>query len=1184
MTTPRSALLTLALAWASLAKVPAIAQSTVQNIAPAQPIQVTASLVDELEVIYPDSPIFAGTPSFHSDGYLGGPTAVHGLVEASDKQLQSVRIQLSLKSVDGKTSAMPLRVYQLLHVPVEENTGLGSRTEQFEGKVNPFVVRRAPFRVYEVLRPLQVQEGGVELPLDQGRAAFRIELDAAAEHVGSHQVQLRLRANASAASADEKDQSPLQLDWKLQIFDLQVPPPSAETLHYTNWFSPNEIAKRHRVKLWSDEFWPLLEAYARLMVHGRQNTFWVRLNDFFEYVPTSGPGTKANQPGPDQPRLNRDRFERYIRVFDDAGMHWMEGAPIARRPNEDWGTDWLVFTLTKQAATSAEGKASMQSMFDQLNAVLKENGWQDRWLQHLSDEPTDTNADDYRKLADQVRELMPGVRLVEATMTRKLAGAIDIWCPQVQKFQANRDFFEQRIAAGDQVWIYTCLVPGGAWLNRLLDQERLRQVYFGWTAARWPISGYLHWGLNHYKADPFEQSVVDHPAAPNTTNKLPAGDTHVIYPGEPLPWSSQRFEAHRIGLEDHELLKQLKFKQPKLAQQILDQTVRAADDYQTSVAAYRQSKLQILQALVKDSAPPTRSNRKARQSASGYGQDASSHGKDVLRYGQDRVTGKPWATRSEVIAQHGMAATSQPLATQIALDILKQGGSAVDAAIAANAALGLMEPTGCGIGGDLFAIVWDAKSQQLYGLNASGRSPQSLTLEEFQKRGLSKVPSHGPLPVSVPGAVDGWFELHDRFGKLPMDQVLAPAIGYAENGFPVSELISYYWRMSVRILAKQPGFLDTFTRNGKGPAKGEVWTNPALAKTYRTLAAKGRDAFYRGELADTMDAFMKRVGGFMSKEDLAAHRSEWVEPVSTTYHDWTLWELPPNGQGIAALQILNVLEGFDVRGMGFGSADYVHLFAEAKKLAFEDRARFYADMDFADVPVEQLISKTYADQRRQLIQNDRAAQSYPTTDFGKTGLNPALNHGDTIYLTTADADGNMVSLIQSNYRGMGSGLCPDGLGFGLQDRGELFDLTPGRANSYAPGKRPFHTIIPAFASHPERGKLAFGVMGGATQPQAHAQIIINLADFDMNLQEAGDAARMLHTGSSQPTGERMEDGGYLSLESWYSAEVREELRSRGHVLKGARGAFGGYQAILRTPAGVYFGASESRKDGHAAGY
>jgi gamma-glutamyltranspeptidase / glutathione hydrolase len=545
---------------------------------------------------------------------------------------------------------------------------------------------------------------------------------------------------------------------------------------------------------------------------------------------------------------------------------------------------------------------------------------------------------------------------------------------------------------------------------------------------------------------------------------------------------------------------------------------------------------------------------------------------------QDRVTGLPWATRSEVYAQHGMAATSQPLATQIALDILKQGGSAVDAAIAANAALGVMEPTGNGIGGDLFAIVWDAKTKQLYGLNASGRSPQGLTLEMLQAKGLKSIPALGPLPVSVPGAVDGWFELHGRFGKLAMSEVLAPAIGYARDGFPVSELIAYYWRSSARSLSRYEGFSETFLRDGRGPRTGEMWTRPLLANTLEKIGAEGRDVFYKGEMADTMAAFMKRVGGYLTKEDFASHRSEWVDPVSTNYRGWDVWELPPNGQGIAALQILNIIEQYDVKAMGFGSADYVHLFTEAKKLAFEDRAKFYADMKFAEVPVDWLISKEYAQRRAKLIDMEKAALSYPAG-------NPNLESGDTIYLCTADAEGNMVSLIQSNYRGMGSGLCPDGLGFCFQDRGELFDLTPGRANSYAPGKRPFHTIIPAFVTKDGEPLMAFGVMGGATQPQAHAQIVINMLDFGMNLQEAGDAPRILHSDSSQPTGERMSSGGTLALESWYSAEVRAILEQRGHVFKSARGAFGGYQAILRNPkTGVYAGASESRKDGHAAGY
>ena len=544
----------------------------------------------------------------------------------------------------------------------------------------------------------------------------------------------------------------------------------------------------------------------------------------------------------------------------------------------------------------------------------------------------------------------------------------------------------------------------------------------------------------------------------------------------------------------------------------------------------------------------------------------------------DRVTGRDFATRSEVIAQHGMAATSQPLATQIALDILKQGGSAVDAAIAANAALGLMEPTGNGIGGDLFAIVWDPETGKLHGLNGSGRSPASLTLEHFREQGLTKVPSHGPLPVTVPGTVDGWFELHGRFGKLPMKDVLAPAIGYARDGFPLTELIAYYWGLSVPILEKWEGFRDTFMPNGRAPRKGEIFRNPRLADTLEKIARGGRDAFYKGEMARTMDAFMKRVGGFLSYDDLASHRSEWVEPVSTNYRGYDLWELPPNGQGIAALQILNILEAYDLRSAGFGSVEHIHYFLEAKKLAFEDRARFYADPDFNDIPVSTLISKEYAATRRALINPERAGR---TVDPG----NPALEAGDTIYLTVADSDGMMVSLIQSNYRGMGTGLSPDGLGFIFQDRGELFDLEEGRFNTYAPRKRPFHTIIPAFVTRNGEPYMSFGVMGGATQPQAHAQILINMIDFDMALQEAGDAPRILHSGSSQPTGERMTDGGRVTLETGFPYESIRKLSTMGHRIGYSVGPYGGYQAILWDKGNaVYYGASESRKDGQAAGY
>lgn len=549
----------------------------------------------------------------------------------------------------------------------------------------------------------------------------------------------------------------------------------------------------------------------------------------------------------------------------------------------------------------------------------------------------------------------------------------------------------------------------------------------------------------------------------------------------------------------------------------------------------------------------------------------------------DRVTGLAIATRSEVIARNGMAATSQPLATQIAIDILKKGGSAVDAAIAANAALGLMEPTGSGLGGDLFAIIWDAKTKKLYGLNGSGRSPRALSLaqmkEELRKLDRTTIPPHGMLPISVPGAVDGWFEMHRRFGRLPMKDVLAPAISYAEEGFPVSELISYYWKRSASILSRQPGgFGATFTIDGRGPEKGETFRNPDLAATYRILAAKGRDAFYRGEIAERIDAFFRSNGGYLRKEDLAAHTSTWVEPLSVNYRGYDVYELPPNGQGIAALQMLQILEGFDLKAMGWQSATLLHHLIEAKKIAFEDRAKYYADPEFSRIPLKGLLSDSYASERRKLINPKRATARI---DAG----NPAMDQGDTIYLTTADGQGNMVSLIQSNYRGMGSGIVVPGLGFGFQDRGELFTFEEGHANVYAPGKRPFQTIIPAFVMKDGRPWLSFGVMGGAMQPQAHVQILVNLIDFGMNLQEAGDAARWQHLGSSEPTGEKMTDGGYVEMETGHPWDSIQQLLVRGHDIRVGHGGYGGYQAILWNELQkVYYGASESRKDGMAAGY
>ena len=543
-------------------------------------------------------------------------------------------------------------------------------------------------------------------------------------------------------------------------------------------------------------------------------------------------------------------------------------------------------------------------------------------------------------------------------------------------------------------------------------------------------------------------------------------------------------------------------------------------------------------------------------------------------YGYDRITGEQFASRSEVIGQHGMVATSHPLATQIGIDVLKKGGTAIDAAIAANIALGLMEPTGSGIGGDLFAIVWDAEEQKLFGLNASGPAPQSISLDYFKQQNLAKIPPFGPLPVTVPGAVDGWVKLHEKFGNQSFASLFEPTIDYAKKGHPVTETIAYYLDKSKETFKQYPNFSEVWMKDGETTGKGDIFKNPQLANTLEIIAEKGRAGFYEGEVAKTIADFIQAQGGFLTYEDLANFNSEWVEPVSTNYRGYDVWELPPNGQGMVALQILNILENFDVKKMGLFSSDYVHLFTEAKKLAFADRAKHYADPNFSKIPIEQLVSKSYAKERAALIDLAKAAQ------VDESGI---PNGGDTIYLTAADQFGNMISLIQSNYRGMGSGMVPPGLGFMLQDRGELFSLEEGHANVIEGGKRPFHTIIPAFVTKDNKPYLSFGVMGGATQPQAHAQIIINLIDFGYNLQEAGDAPRLVHTGSSQPTDEIMLDGGSLSLETGFGIAIEEALKKKGHKLQYQKGIFGGYQAIM-IKDGVYFGASESRKDGQASGY
>tara|TARA_Y100000991_G_scaffold14279_1_gene9694 strand:- start:510 stop:2189 length:1680 start_codon:yes stop_codon:yes gene_type:complete len=540
----------------------------------------------------------------------------------------------------------------------------------------------------------------------------------------------------------------------------------------------------------------------------------------------------------------------------------------------------------------------------------------------------------------------------------------------------------------------------------------------------------------------------------------------------------------------------------------------------------------------------------------------------------DRILGKDFATRSEVIATNGMAATSHPLATQTAIDVLKDGGNAIDAAIAANAVLGLVEPTGCGIGGDLFAIVWIEDDKKLYGLNSSGPAAQDMTIKKLKAMGIDKIPPFGPLPVTVPGAVAGWTALHKRFGKKSFDELFTNAIYYADNGFPITEVVGYYLQLSSVRYKDYPNFKDVWMPNGDALKKGDIFVNKGLANTYKEIAKSYGESFYKGEIAKIISKFIIEQGGFLSEDDLKNYQPEWITPVSSNYRGFDVWELPPNGQGIAALQILNILEQYDISNMGHNSAEYIHIFTEAKKLAYEDRAKYYADMNFADVPVKELISKEYALERNKLIDLKKAASTYDTGIF---------ENGDTIYMTVADSDGNMVSLIQSNYRGMGSGMVPPNLGFMLQDRGEMFNLDPKHRNSLEGGKRPFHTIIPAFITKDDKPFISFGLMGGGMQPQGHAQIVVNIVDFQMNLQEAGDAPRIRHFGSSEPTGETMMNGGFLSLESGIDNQVRSELMKLGHNLKDEKGGYGGYQAIMRVD-GVYYGASESRKDGHASGY
>lgn len=547
--------------------------------------------------------------------------------------------------------------------------------------------------------------------------------------------------------------------------------------------------------------------------------------------------------------------------------------------------------------------------------------------------------------------------------------------------------------------------------------------------------------------------------------------------------------------------------------------------------------------------------------------------------GYDRPAGDPHQSRSVVLAKQGIVATSHPQAAQAGLDVLRAGGNAVDAAIAANAMLGVVEPMSCGIGGDLFAIYWDAKSQKLYGLNASGRSPQAINRQYFADRQLDQIPIYGPLSWSVPGCVSGWVALGERFGSRPLGQLLEPSINAAEQGFPVSEVIAGSWQNSVGNLAKWPDSASTYLVDGRAPAFGEVFRNPNLAASYRAIAAEGGSAFYEGTIADQIVAFSQSQGGLLSKADFTEHTVDWIDPVSTTYRGYEVWELPPNGQGIAALQMLNVLEHYNLRSWGPGHPDYLHALVEAKKLAFADRARFYADPDFGDLPTAELISKAYGRSQLERVDMSRAATNVPAGD-------PKLTHGDTVYLTVVDKDRNCCSLIQSIYYGFGSQVVAGETGFAMQNRGALFALDDDHLNRLEPRKRPFHTIIPAMVTKDGKPWFCFGVMGGDMQPQGHVQVLVNLIDFGMNVQAAGDSARVRHIGSASPTGLPADGAGTVQVESGISDSAIQTLTQRGHrVERAGIGGFGGYQGILIDwEQGILHGATEARKDGAAIGY
>jgi gamma-glutamyltranspeptidase/glutathione hydrolase len=556
----------------------------------------------------------------------------------------------------------------------------------------------------------------------------------------------------------------------------------------------------------------------------------------------------------------------------------------------------------------------------------------------------------------------------------------------------------------------------------------------------------------------------------------------------------------------------------------------------------------------------------------------------------DRPSGASFASRSAALGCTGAAATAHPLATQAAIEMLKRGGSAVDASVAANACLGFLEPTSAGLGGDCFALLWDPKQSKVVGMASSGKSPRALSLATARSRAKNGVlPKLGAVTVSTPGALDGWWTLHQRYGRLKWAELFEPAIHYAEDGAPVPQIIGWYIKRNLAIFLRPDSGVEetanavhTYAPGGKAPNEYDVFRNPDLARTYRLIAEGGRDAFYDGPIADTIDRYFKRIGGWLSREDLRDHHAEWIEPLVTNYRGVDVHAMSANTQGLATLQMLNILEQFEMRELGFQSAASLHVQTEAKRLAYEDRARYYADPHFAKVPIEWLNSKDYAKERAKLIQLDSIL----------TPVHPgqAPSHGDTTYFTVADKDGLMISQIQSNFRGMGSGLVADGLGFMFQDRGELFSLQDGHPNIYAPGKRPFQTIIPGFATRDGVPWLAFGVMGGDMQPQGQTQIVVNRVDYGLDVQAAGDSPRWHHEGSSQTMGEDLPGlgpRGILRLEAGIPANTRKALVALGWPIGASDGGFGRYACIEHRQQGadrVYAAAAEMRADGVALAY